>query len=73
MHNYSETLELSWNIEPNRTESNSIELVRSNFFNISMFFRVQIELIEIIQMHQIHHVKAFKCNRTEFGSIEPNL
>jgi len=25
---YSETLELSWNIEPNRTESNSIELVR---------------------------------------------
>ena len=72
MHNYSETLELSWNIEPNRTESNSIELVRSNFFNISMFFRVQIELIEIIQMHQIHHVKAFKCNKTEFGSIEPN-
>ena len=32
---YSETLELSWNIEPNQTESNQIqpnyfELVRSN-------------------------------------------
>jgi hypothetical protein len=47
MLKYSETLELSWNIEPNRTE-----------------------LIKIIQMHQIHHVKSFKCNKTEFGWIE---
>ena len=23
-------------------------------------------------MHQIHHVKSFKCNKTEFGSIEPD-
>jgi hypothetical protein len=40
-----------------------------------MFFRVRFdrtELIKIIQMHQIHHVKSFKCNKTEFGSIEPN-
>ena len=57
--------ELSWYIEPNRTESNRIEFnwTESNFFNISMFFWVRfdrIELIEIIQIHQIHHVKAFK-------------
>jgi len=40
-----------------------------------MFFRVRFdrtELIKIIQMHQIHHVKSFKCNKTEFDSIEPN-
>jgi len=23
-------------------------------------------------MHQIHHVKSFKCNKTEFGSIVPD-
>jgi hypothetical protein len=38
-----------------------------------MFFRVRFDRIELIQMHQIHHLKAFKCNKTEFGSIEPNL
>ncbi len=47
----------------------------SNFFNISMFFRVRFdrtELIKIIQMHQIHYVKSFQCNKTDFVSIEPN-
>ncbi len=37
---YSETLELSWNIEPNRTESNSIELVRSNRIEFFQYFDV---------------------------------
>ena len=56
--------------------------VTTNFHDIfrnTIFFRQsnliefdRTELIEIIQMHQIHHVKAFKCNKTEFDSIEPN-
>ncbi len=67
-------------IKPNQTESNRIQSNQfyrseSNFFNISMFFRVRFDrtgLIKIIRMHQIHHVKSFKCIKTEFGQIEPN-
>jgi len=33
---------------------------------------VLIELLKTIQMDQIHHIKPFKCNKTEFDSIEPN-
>jgi hypothetical protein len=46
-----ETLEPSWNIEPNRTEL--------NFFNISMFLCTD----KNGQMHQIHHVNAFKYKK----------
>jgi hypothetical protein len=52
-------------IEFNRISSNLFDRTESNFFNISMFPK-------IVQKNQIHHVKSFKCNNTEFGSIEPN-
>jgi len=35
--------------------------IKSNFFNISMFFQVL-----LTQIIQIHNVKSFKCNKTEF-------
>jgi hypothetical protein len=64
---YSETLEFSWNIE-----SNSIELVRSKRIEFFQYFDVFSSYVRSIQMHQIHHVKSFKCNKTDFGSTEPN-
>ncbi len=78
--NYSKTLELSWNIDPNRIEFKQISSIESNFFNISMFFHKN------HSMHQIHHVNhsnaikqcSFRSNRTRknieilknFGSRE---
>ena len=47
--------------------SNKFKLIRLNSIRFD-----RTELIKIIQMHQIHHVKSFKCNKTEFGSIEPS-
>ncbi len=76
---YSETLEVSRNIEPNRTELNWIEPNRIEFNRIFSIFRCFFDFgsiepnSKIIQMHQIHHVKSFKCNKTEFGSIEPKI
>ncbi len=37
---YSETLELSWNIEPNRTEPNSIELARISSIGTNRIFSI---------------------------------
>ncbi len=46
-----------------RTESNRIEFFQ--YFDV-FSSSVRSELIKIIQMHQIHHVKSFKCNKREF-------
>jgi len=58
---------------------------KNNFLNIlTVFFYESIQATfqdikdkllrnKIIQMHQIHHVKPLKCNKTEFGSIENSL
>ncbi len=67
--NYSETLELSWNIEPNRIVINRISSIEAN--QIFQYFDV-FDRTELIKMIQIHHVESFKCIKTEFGSIEPN-
>jgi hypothetical protein len=37
---YSETLELSWNIEPNRTEPNSIKLARISSIEANRIFSI---------------------------------
>jgi len=62
--NYSETLELSWNIEPNRTESNRTE---SNFFNISMFFRVRFDRTDK------NHLNAIKQNSVRSNQTRKNI
>jgi len=64
LDNYNETSELSWYIELNLTEPNRIFPIFRCFLS---------SVVKIIQKHQIHNVKSFKCdNKTEFGSIEPN-
>ena len=53
--------------ESNRTESNSTELVRICSFEPNRIFSI---FRWFYGFDRIHHVKSFKCNKTEFGSIE---
>ena len=60
-----------------RTESNRINPInpnnRSEFFNILLFLWVRFDRTEFIKIIQMHHVKSFKCNKIELGSIEPKF
>ena len=51
---YSETLKLSWNIEPNRAELNSTELVRSNQIEFFQYFDVFLSSVRSNRIHRNH-------------------